>query len=171
LTASPPPTTIYVFDTSSIIEFKASVVPAANQWNVFKALEEMVARGEIAVCKQVFSELTRITHTDVAGAWAHGVKPQCRYLEVEHDWVVQVLDVVPDLLDFDKQNEDADPWVVAQACELREAGYQAFIVTCDQRDHPGNLSIVSACNRLQLVALEPEEFLIRVGLTELAGIE
>jgi hypothetical protein len=171
LIASSLPTTIYVLDTSSIIEFKASVVPAANQWNVFKALEEMVARGEIAVCKQVFSELTRITHTDVAGAWAHGVKPQCRYLEVEDDWVTYVLDEVPDLVDWNKQNEDADPWVVAQACELREVGNQVFVVTCDQKDHPGNLSIVSACNRLQLVDLEPKEFLIRVGLSKLAGIE
>lgn len=156
---------VYVLDASSLIDFKKSVIPMAKQWEVFKELEAMVRNGRIAVCRQVINEVSNINHADVAGAWVLGIRDHCAHtIDVDEAWIQFVLSEEPDLVDYSKDADDADPWVVAQACQLRDAGYRVFVVTSDKTDRPQNVSIVTACERLEIMTLEPGEFLIREGL-------
>ena len=150
---------IWVIDSSALIEAK-SIVSISNQWNAFRYLERMVADGKIALPRHVISEVSEITHPDMPGAWASGVRDLLQHpLQADYDYLARVMSVAGDVVDANKTREDADPWVLALALQLQETTlFKICIVTEDTVDRH-RISMVTACSRLQLEWCRVRDFL------------
>lgn len=156
---------VWILDTSALIDFKKQI-PAASQWQAFKRLEELVVSGEVAMPRQVINEISRTAHPDLPGAWAPGVRNMLRYPEdVAYHHVQDVMKQAGDVVDPNKTEEDADPWVAALALELREQGLDPVVVTTDSVDHlPIRIALTTACDRLGIQHVDSRAFLDAVGI-------
>ena len=140
---------VWVIDSSALIESKL-IVSVSKQWDAFKGLEQMVVNGKIAMPRQVIKEVSELTHPDMPGAWASGVRGLLQHpLDADYDQITHVMNVAGDVVDANKPDEDADPYVLALARQLDKAGLKVRIVTEDRVDHD-HISIVTACSRLGL---------------------
>lgn len=149
---------VWVIDSSALIEAK-SIISIRNQWSAFKHLEQMVLEGRIAMPRQMIKEVSEVTHPDMPGAWAAGVRNSLRHpLNVGDDYITHVMRVAPDVVDPKKDREDADPWVLALALELAAKQLITCIVTEDIVDRH-RISIATACSRLGLDWCSTRDFL------------
>ena len=90
---------------------------APELWN---ALEELFATNRLISHRIVFDEITRAP--DALAYWISSKKRF--FLPVSYrqtELVARILARVPDLIDPDKEIDEADPWVIALAIEKREA--------------------------------------------------
>lgn len=157
---------VWVVDSSALIEAK-SIISIRNQWSAFKHLEQMVLEGRIAMPRQMIKEVTEVTHPDMPGAWAAGVRNSLKHpLDVEDDYITHVMRVAPDVVDPKKDKEDADPWVLALALELTSKQITTCIVTEDVVDR-NRISIATACLRLDLDWCFTRDFLKHCGIAVL----
>jgi hypothetical protein len=105
---------VWLLDASALIESKSLA---------FKTWEVMVGRGEIALPREVIREVTSITHTDVPGAWAAGVRSLVKHpLDPEWSFLATVMVNAGDVVDANKTEDDADPHVLALALQLQAGG-------------------------------------------------
>ncbi len=155
--AEPP---VWILDTSALIEFKR-LLPVAEQWNGFVRLERLVENGRIAMPRQVLAESTRVSHPDVPGAWAAGMRGRLQHtLDPGYHFLQLVMGRAGDVVDPKKTTEEADPYVVALALHTRERGFDVVVVTADVVDRPPNkISLATACARMNVDTATPEEFL------------
>jgi hypothetical protein len=124
---------IWVIDTSSVIEIRRSVENATRQ-NVFTAMSALVHAGRLVFPKQVVDELERAADPKIPDAqfqWAKRHEEMAKSQAASFDDVKDVLAVVPEVLDPDKDSgaEEADPYVLAIARRLRAEGKDARVVT------------------------------------------
>jgi hypothetical protein len=82
------------------------------------------------------------------------------------DTVKEVLARVPEVLDPDKPRgaEEADPYILALAVELKRDGRDVTIITQEKTDKPGKLSLSSAAGLLKIPAVTVLPFLKSQGL-------
>lgn len=154
---------VWVLDSSALIKAK-SIISIRNQWSTFKRLEQMVLDGEIAMPRQMIREVSEVTHPDMPGAWAAGVRNSLRHpLNVEDEYITHVMRVAGDVVDPNKDREDADPWVLALALELTSKQLITCIVTEDVVDR-NRISIATACSRLDLDWCFTRDFLKHCGI-------
>jgi hypothetical protein len=156
---------VWVLDTSAIVDFK-SLIALSDQWDAFKGLEERVIAGEIAMPRQVLNGGAELTHPDLPGTWATGIRGQLQHpLDVHFDQIQRVMAEAGEVTDPNKTTEDADPYVVALALQLREAGLDAIVVTSAAVDRlPLKIAMTTACNRLGVPHASPRDFLIAAGV-------
>jgi predicted nucleic acid-binding protein len=156
---------VWVFDTSALIDFKRQI-PAGVQWQAFKRLEELVASGQIAMPRQVIREIERTAHPDLPGAWAPGVRGALRHpLDVEFEHLRRVMAKAGQVVDPNKTEEDADPYVAALALQLASQGLDPVVVTTDAVDHlPIRIALTTACDRVGLRHTDSRAFLVAVGI-------
>jgi hypothetical protein len=74
--------------------------------------------------------------------------------------VRELLSLVPDVIDKESQVEEADPYVLALALEIRAGGQKVVVVTEERRDRPDKLSMNTACGLLRVPCL-PVQALLR----------
>lgn len=154
---------VWVLDSSALIEMK-QIVSVSNQWDAFKQLEQMVIDGQIAMPRQVIKEVKEVTHPDMPGAWAPGVRKQLQHpLDAGFSCIRKVMSEAGDILDVNKAGDDADPWVVALALHLKEGGHSVCVVTKDVVDRKG-ISIATGCDRLQVDWCHVRPFLAHCGI-------
>ena len=140
---------VWIVDSSALIKAK-TIVSVSNQWDAFKQLEQMVIDGRIALPRQVINEMSDIAHPDLPGAWAPGVRGSLTHtLDAGYEHITRVMSVAPDVVDVNKPGEDADPWVLALALQLKGDGHTVCIVTEDIVDRT-RISIATACGRLSI---------------------
>jgi hypothetical protein len=157
------PASVWILDTSCLVETKL-VISVSDQWKTFKLLEEMVRSGEIAMPRQVIREISDIDHPDLPGAWAPGVRDvQCHPLDPSWDCVQRVMAEAGDVVDPNKTEEDADPYVIALALHLQQAGLDVSVVTEDHVDH-SYIAVTTACDRLSVTHCSTREFLAKIGI-------
>lgn len=84
----------------------------------------------------------------------------------DYSAVKRVLERVSDVIDPDKASgaEDADPYVIALALRLREAGEDATVVTEDRKDKPAKMSLATACGLWSIPTVPFEAFLAHLGI-------
>lgn len=154
---------IWVLDTSALIKFK-TLIKIDDQWDAFKRLEELVISGTLRMPNQVIKEATSIAHPDVPGAWASGVQGQ-RFppLEPDDSFLDMIMKRVGNVVDPAKTNEDADPYVIALAKQLKLGG-SVSVVSNEVVDHSPRISIETACDRLSIPHELPQEFLAAVDI-------
>jgi len=115
------------------------------------ALSALVARGWLFFPPEVYHEIERGTPTDVTDDPALEWSKKARALAEKAanlQTVGDVLAVAPELIDPDKSDEQADPYVLALAIDLRGLGFDVTVVTDDFRDKPGKLSLATAAGML-----------------------
>lgn len=124
----------------------------ARQWDLFRRLEELVDLGEIAMPRQVIQETVEVAHPDAPGVWARGMQRRLRHpLDVDYDYVKEVMRVAPNLVEANQQRDVADPYVAALALQLRAGGESVEVVTDDVIDHlPIKIALATACDRLHI---------------------
>lgn len=154
---------IWVLDTSALIEFK-KLIKIADQWDAFKRLEGLVISGTLRMPNQVIAEATNIAHPDVPGAWASGVQDQ-RFppLEPDDSFFKTVMQKVGNVVDPAKTKEDADPYVIALAEQLKSGG-SVSVVSNEVVDHSPRISIETACDKMAIPHELPQEFLSAVNI-------
>lgn len=154
---------VWVLDTSALVETK-TLVSVADQWNTFKLLEEMVQSGSIAMPRLVIREISEIAHPDLPGAWAPGVRDlQSHPLDPDWEFVQQVMRKAGDVVDPNKNKEDADPYVIALALQLERDGYDVTVVTEDRVDR-NRIAVTTACSRLNLRHCSARELFADLGI-------
>lgn len=142
-----PLSRVWVLDASALIQFKR-IIRVASQWSFFLCLETMVSDGAVVFPKRVMDELGRGNHPDMPGAWAHGCGARVKFaFNPGDETLAQVLAIAPDVIDPSDADSDADPYVIAQALEVRQLGYDVIVVTRDATDRADRISIVTACRR------------------------
>ena len=159
------PEPVWIVDTSALINFKA-LIGVSDQWEVFKRLEQLVEQGRIAMPRQVINEVSKIAHPDLPGAWAPGVRSRLKFsLDVGDEYVQRVMREAGDVIDSDKSTEDADPYVLAEALQLRAQGLEVVVVTDDHVDHtPLRIAMTTACDRLDIRHMDSRGFLTSCGI-------
>lgn len=150
--------TVWVLDTSAIIDLKTKV-PAKKLWEVLKHLEQLIDEGTIVFCREVARETKDVAHPDAPGTWVHGVESLVKHaFDPDEEVLQEVLSIVPDVIDPSKPI-DGDPYVLAQAEQLRRAGMDPIVVTQERTDRPSKIAMTTACDRLGLAHEDLEEFL------------
>ena len=156
---------VWVLDSCALIKMKErQTIAVDEQWRVFRAMEDLVRAGEIAIPRQVINEMKDVAHPDLPGTWAVGMRSVLRHSPDAHpDDLRRVMSEAGGVVDLSKQTEDADPYVLALALTLQNAGHAVCVVTEDVVDRK-RLSVGTACDRLGLPHARASEFLARRGL-------
>ena len=122
----------------------------------------MVSDGAVVFPKLVMDELGKGDHPDLPGAWAYGCGARVRFaFNPAEETLAQALAIAPDVVDPSDADSDADPFVIAQALEVRKLGYDVMVVTRDASDRADRISIVTACGRpgIELPTCNEREFI------------
>ncbi len=160
---------VWVIDTSSITEIRRRL-PRPDQVTVYANLTKLVSGGHLVFPVEVLKELERASNPkasqqDLPLAWCRGVAGSA----VSNPSLVTVKEVlgqVPEVLDPDKPRgaEEADPYILARAVELKRDGWDASIITQEKTDKPRKLSLSSAAGILKIPAVAVLAFLKSQGL-------
>ena len=148
----------WVLDSSALINLKL-IIKIEHQWQFFECLKEMVAQGELFICRAVVKEVKQ-PHPDAPGAWAFGVRDLVtEAYDPGETFVAEVMAKAGDVIDDDDEESDADPHVVAQALELRQRGFDVCVVTTDAKAHRDRIAMTAACARLELASCSDRDFI------------
>ncbi len=154
-------TLVHVLDSSSLIAIKTTV-HLNDQWDLFKHLEALFLIGEVTFPAEVEAEMRSVQHPDAPGVWACGVarqKRNRRAAEPQEEYIDLVMEVAPDVVDPNKHHRDGDPYVLAQAVELRGDRFEIAVVTEDRKDKADHCAMTTACERLALPEMTLLNFL------------
>ena len=155
---------IWVPDSSALIKIKR-IVPGASQWDAFRKLEGLVDGGAIAIPRQVINEMGRIAHPDAPGVWAQGMRGRLIHpQDPDYKHVEAVMAGAGEVVDPNKTEEDADPYVLALARQLG-SDKLATVVTDERVDRlPIKICMTTACNRLHIPVCTTEDFLSALSI-------
>jgi len=161
---------LFVLDTSAIATFKQRErIPLERQWEFLRRLEEAVGEERVFFPHLVVVELTdkkRVPHPDAPGVWAIGVRNQIAYAyRPSGPSLFEVIRRAGDVVD-PEDGEDADPHVLAQALDLRDASpADVFVVSQDTLGGENHISLREACGRFvpSIGHMTPDEFIAASG--------
>lgn len=164
---STQPEICWVLDSSALIEFK-KLIPISIQWKAFRYLEDQVESASITIPDEAIAELGDVTHPDLPGAWAYGIKRIRRDPKVpDNEYIDRVMTDAGDVVDHKKKKGDADPYVLALALHLQSAGCDVSVVTEDFVDRlPRKRSLWGACDLVGIRAERAKDFLISQGIVK-----
>ena len=131
----------------------------------------MVEEGSLYICRTAVREM-KVEHPDAPGAWAYGIRQkvqQC-YDPTEESRAL-VMRVAGDVVDPEDEEDDADPYVIAQAIDLRDLGRRVVVVTRDRLDYADHISVAEACSRFDITTCDERAFVeaIDCDAGELSG--
>lgn len=163
---------VWVIDTSSILQIRRMYDPTAPATrhqiladagfmrSVYNHIGQLVVAGRVTFPSQVDDELYRSSSPDAAFRWTHSFvgkrrhgDPDYQVLRTVQAEIVNQFGIGEPLAESRKTSEDADPWVVAQAYELHQAGMLAAVVSEDFRDRR-TTSITTACQYFGLPCIK-----------------
>jgi hypothetical protein len=164
---------VCVVDTCSLANMKkADVLRANERFAFFAAMTPMLSDGRVAFPKQVASEMSRARYLDTPGDWAVGSRDLVIYPAPSDEALAEVLGAAQ-LLDPQAEREEADPYVVAMAWDIREhyPTSTVIVVSDDVKDRmPRKESVLTACKRLSITCWTTTDFVeyvrAQIGMTE-----
>ncbi len=132
--------TLYVVDTSALIDMKL-YYPISIFESLWKKCTTLAHNSRICAPDAVFSEIMR--KDDELASWA---KRRYRYLfqectDFQVEKVQEILSEFPNLIDHNRETEQADPFVVALGLERRDGPQkplvpQTVVVVTQERTTP-----------------------------------
>ena len=154
------PDLVVVIDTSTIIQIKFDV-PTSEQWRIFNRMMDLVRDGRLTFPSQVRREVAQEKFPDVPGAWTVEAARERQHPDPTDETMADLLPFVEQLVDPNAEvaNEPADPYVVTQAWELLDAGYDVAVATDDVKDRlPLKIALATACNSLGITVWNCDTF-------------
>lgn len=162
---------IYCFDTSAFLtlsRINENVIemPAA----LWSQLEKMMGDGQLISHRLVFDEISSDTeHPDFITKW---IADKINYfLEITPAQVRMVPDIVknfPGLIDYQREREQADPWLIALAVEKGKENmlFQKNIsIVVSQESRKSSKKIPTVCKSFGIQHRSLREFFDEVGLS------
>lgn len=155
---------VWLTDSSALISIKTAV-PASKQWTLFRRLEALVEAGALAFPRHVRLEMQFLIHPDAPGVWADGVFPAIKHpVDPDLSYVRRVMSSpAKAVVDPNKTREDADPYIIAQALQLMDAGHDVCVVTEDHIDTAVRIGLTRACDLCSVKWKRLSEFLVLIG--------
>jgi hypothetical protein len=145
---------VWVLDTSGLIRLRSEVSKEQRSL-VERELTRLVNTGRLLFVVQSVKELQRYQGTDnPARIWAEQNQGTGAARQPSLDTVKHVLAQVPEVLDTDKVGEEeADPYILAIALELKSEGADARIVTNESRTTGPKMPLASAAGYLNIASV------------------
>lgn len=137
----------WVIDTSSLLRVR-EIFGRRDEGKMFARFTALAEKGLLFFPPEVYHELERGS-PDAVLNWAKRVRDQAEQA-ADLQTVKEVLAVASDLLDADNPAEQADPYVIALAIDVRGLGFDVTVVTDDFRDKPSKISLATAAGMLGL---------------------
>jgi Domain of unknown function (DUF4411) len=150
-----------VIDTSSVIRSRDLVQGETQQKIAFAKLDGLVHDGVLVYPPQVVTELDRYATKDLPFRWAKRNEGRATRFVVTYAEVQSVL-AVARVIDPSRAGgaEEADPYVIALAKQLKDRGCEVTVLTDDFDDIPNvKYSLATGCGLLQIPVLRAKPFL------------
>lgn len=131
----------YCCDTSAIVELYDSYPPDIFS-KLWKNFESLISNGYLHAVSEVYLELSSID--DYLFNWSKKYKSMFR--DLDNQQIIKVTEVLrkfPNLLDYNKTNADADPFIISHAlCE------NCKVVTMEKHspDNARRIKIPNVCD-------------------------
>lgn len=157
------PAMVHVIDSCALINMKDfELVKHHEQFPMFSRMTGLLGEGRLALPRQVAAEMSHIKYADIPGGWATGYQDFCVYPQPLDESMAEVLGAAQ-LVDAqgERENEEADPYVVAMAYELQERypDTRVIVVSDDVIDRmPRKESVLTACEALEIECIGSAEF-------------
>lgn len=155
---------IYCFDTSAFIDLSRTherIIEFPLLWN---HLEKMMYGGQIISHRLVFDELSsHAKNPDFITKWVAGKKQF--FLEKTNEQIRLVSDIIqkfPNLIDYQMEHEQADPWLIALAIEKSKKQTLFFInisIVVSQENPKSSKKIPVVCKYFGVQHASLKEFL------------
>jgi hypothetical protein len=151
------PGPVWVFDTSGLIEIKSQ--PREKRPLLLQRLSSLVKDGRVRMPTQVVVELQR--YADWVHEWSLDVQGIACSGSPSMDDVKDVLAIVPKILDRKKDAgvDEADPYVLAMARQIKIRGDDVRIVTQETKDKGDKMSLNTAAGILGIPSVPLTGFL------------
>lgn len=162
--------TLYIFDTSALIDLYRRMYPRDTFPALWKDLESLCDRGCLVIPEEVGSELESLE--DGLLTWVRA-RPSmvCRLDDSQVTWVRAVLAGFPNLVRTKRSNPQADAFVVSLALAKQDEETARFkdmqrhvvVVSQEKRDGDLNLKrkIPNACEHFNMTCLNLLAFFSR----------
>jgi hypothetical protein len=160
----------WVVDTSSFIIIR-TLFPRPSQQTVMDGLARLVAEGRLVFPNEVVVELERYQGRDTpALVWVKKHDSIASRQQPSFQTVRDVLAGVPEVIDPDKEGvEEADPYVLAMALELLNAGTDVRVVTEEFKTTNAKMPLGSAAGFLRIPSVSIKTMLKFEGIMEFSG--
>ncbi len=159
---------LWVIDTSSLLAVR-EIYGASRERAVFVALSKYATRRKLFYPPEVWRELERAaesqTNPDAALKWVREHR-HCSERAADGATIRRVLAKVPELLDVDNPNEQADCYVLAVGVDLSVGGFDVCIITDDRRDKGQHISLATATGMFRLPNVPLHAFVRGEGVLE-----
>lgn len=114
-------TKIFYFDTSAFIRLNR-FYPMHIFPDLWEELESLIKSGHLISHEYVFKEIfPKTKNPDFLGTWAKEKVSIFKKITLRQTEIVaEILAKFPGLIDYGKEKDEADPWVIAMALEALE---------------------------------------------------
>jgi hypothetical protein len=164
----------WVIDTVSIVHTRRQI-PEIVRTRVLDELTTRVNQQVLLYPPEVLGELARAaddikrrSSADLPFDWARTNAPTATRYGHLYEGAKQVLVRVPNLIDPEKVSvgavDEADPYVIALALQLKGAGHDMTIITDDVQTKPKKMSLADAAGVFRLPSVTLRTFLITEGI-------
>jgi hypothetical protein len=170
---------LWVIDTSSIIAVRRVFAITGQKKDsrtlkklVFAAMKDLAKQERLVYPSQVHRELkdendkSKTPHDDLPFDFVEDTK-KIAMKTASFDYVKQLMSDTGTrrMIDYEAEDkEEADPYVVAVALELRDQGIDVGVVTQERSDSLGRISMNTVCGLKDLVCVPLRAFLHRENI-------
>lgn len=159
---------IWIADTSSIVEVRRFVAEPERK-AVFVGLTRLLEAGRLTFPKEVLTEFERPkdrSRHDHGWEWVRKHADHCNAHGSLFDELRSVMrhPQARRVCDPDKDEEEADPYVIALGLKLRGDGFDVTVITEDIRSRIDKMSLSNACGLFKIPTIQMESFLEQEGL-------
>lgn len=157
--------TVYIFDTSAfsaLHRHHTQVMSLPKE--IWDSLAKMMKEGKVISHHYVYAEAVneKAERPDFLTAWLIPRK-HCFHKDNAHQAILvsEIVEKFPKLIEPDKEKEQADPWIIAQAIELSEQTSmfeEVEYVVVTQENKASSKKIPAACRHFKIRPINLKEF-------------
>lgn len=149
---------IYVADSYALMAL-CTLVPASKRQAVMLELTDLVEDGRLLFPESVWRECCAYPDADGVAVWTRAVWRGGDIVKPSYTAEMEVLDVVPELLDTDTPESQTQSDVAAVAWSLLGSDDEVVVITEDRNERPDRMALEPACQELGITTVTLLEFI------------
>lgn len=153
---------VYIIDSYSLLAMPTLCKPHQHLGHLLTEMTEMVRAGALTFPNLVVKECKKYGSGEFPTMWADAASGHRRNIAPPYEFMETVLDLCPDVADWDDSDESVQVEVLTLAL-FRGASSEVIIVTEDTNDVPERMCLLKAANQLNIPAVTFPEFLRASG--------